>query len=74
MSGNPHHAQRERGEKLAAELANFIRKESASTEEAGQAMLGAYEYFDRRTRLLRGESPWQFEDDVTPELEGPNGN
>lgn len=61
MSGNPHHARHQRGEKLARELEQFVLRETPDRDEAAEVLRGAYEYLDRRTRLIRGGSPWPAE-------------
>ena len=53
MSGNPRHADFKRGERLARELHQFVERESADADAAAQALLGAFDYLDRRTRALR---------------------
>ena len=73
VSGNPHHARRRRGEELARELARFIRRETPDGQESADVLRGAYEYFERETRLLRGVSPWPPEaGDVTPDVDSPD--
>jgi hypothetical protein len=73
VSSNTHHARRDRGKRLAAELAQFIRRETPDREKAADVLLGAFEYFERETRVIRGVSPWPPEaGDVSLDLDAPN--
>lgn len=53
MTGDPRHDGFKRGEGLARELHEFLKRELDSEEEIVQALLGAFDYLDRRTRLVR---------------------
>jgi len=62
MSGNPEHAQRARGKKLAVLLASFIQSEASDPEDEAQMMIGVYEHFEQHTAALRRPgNPWPRE-------------
>lgn len=72
MSGNPQHARKRRGDQLARELDAFVSREVPDAD-AAEVRLGIFEFFERRTRTIRGASPWpdgSGEDDV--DYQSPN--
>jgi hypothetical protein len=52
------HGAYKRGERLARELVRFVETEFDSEEDAAEALRGAYDRLDRRTRLIRGLDPF----------------
>ena len=53
MADNRDHELRRKGERLARELHEFLRRELEDEEEVGRALIGAFDYLDRRTVMLR---------------------
>jgi hypothetical protein len=53
MSGNPHHALRKRGARLASALEDFLAREIPDPEERAQVLVGVLAYLERRTLTVR---------------------
>jgi hypothetical protein len=52
-----------RGDRLARELVRFVEAEFDSEDDAAEALRGAYDRLDTRTRLIRGLDPFPAEPD-----------
>jgi len=73
---SPHKPEgtfRRRGESLARELDEFIQREAPDEQATAEMLHGAFEYFERHTRLARGRSPWPPEaGQVQPDMGSSN--
>lgn len=64
MSSDPNDPLRKRGRALARKLDEFVRAETATREEAGQVLLGALQFLEQQTVMLRRpNSPWPDPDE-----------
>ena len=57
MSDKAQHGPRRTGKKMAVELEGFLHREFGDGAEMNEALLGAFDHFDTRTRMLRDPRP-----------------